>query len=484
MVPYADFNLLRFPDKSQALEKILDLPCLTDILPTGYHGCVSAGVTTGSTVLGSGTGPVGLAAAASRWQIGPAEGRWRRPRRAAAGNPGRSMKALVRRTEDLRIGLSENSLSRTSAYNPDSPLPHEASACAMRQARPGRHIMRYRTLGDTGLLVSEICLGTMTFGGRGYWSAIGGLDQSLADRIVGRALDAGVNFIDTADVYSEGLAEEITGRAMHNCGRPRSDLVLATKVFSPTGKGVNDRGASRGHILDGIKASLRRLGTDYIDLYQIHGLDQVTPIEETLRALEDLVRQGHVRYVGVSNWSAWALMKALGIAERHGWMRPATLQACYSIAGRDIEREIVPLLQAERLGLMVWSPLAGGLLSGKFTRDGAGPAGARRAAFDFPPVNRDRLFDCVDVMRRLADARGVSVARLALAYVLAKPFVTSVIIGAKTLEQLDDNLAAAELRLTADELTELDAVSALPSEYPGWMIEFQHSRVRLPQDRS
>ena len=341
--------------------------------------------------------------------------------------------------------------------------------------------MRYRTLGHTGLLVSEICLGTMTFGGRGYWTAIGALDQSLADRIVARALDAGVNFIDTADVYSEGLAEEITGKAMRNSGRTRTDLVLATKVFGPTGAGPNDRGASRGHIMDGVKASLKRLGTDYIDLYQIHALDQLTPLEETLRALEDLVRQGHVRYVGVSNWSAWALMKALGIAERHGWVRPVTLQAYYSIAGRDIEREIVPLLAAERLGLMVWSPLAGGLLSGKFTRNGQGPQDARRASFDFPPVNRERLFDCIEAMQPIAAAHGVSVARVALAYVLAKPFVTSVIIGAKTLEQLDDNLAAAALTLTPEQLATLDAVSALPAEYPGWMIEFQHARSRLPE---
>jgi len=341
--------------------------------------------------------------------------------------------------------------------------------------------MRYRTLGHTGLLVSEICLGTMTFGGRGFWTAIGALDQSVADRIVGRALDAGVNFIDTADVYSEGLAEQITGKAMRNSGRVRTDLVLATKVFGPTGPGPNDRSASRGHIMDGVKASLKRLGTDYIDLYQIHALDQLTPLEETLRALEDLVRQGHVRYVGVSNWSAWALMKALGIAERHGWVRPVTLQAYYSIAGRDIEREIVPLLTAERLGLMVWSPLAGGLLSGKFTRNGQGPQDARRASFDFPPVNRERLFDCIEAMQPIAAAHGVSVARVALAYVLAKPFVTSVIIGAKTLEQLDDNLAAAALTLTSEQLATLDAVSALPAEYPGWMIEFQHARSRLPE---
>lgn len=335
--------------------------------------------------------------------------------------------------------------------------------------------MRYKPLGSTGLVVSELCLGTMTFGGKGFWTAIGNLDQSVADAIVGRAFDAGVNFVDTADVYSEGLSEEITGEAIRRSGRPRSDVVLATKVFGATGEGANARGASRGHIMDGIKASLKRLGTDYVDLYQIHGLDALTPIEETVRALDDLIRQGHVRYVGVSNWSAWTIMKALGIADRHGWTRPVTLQAYYTIAGRDLEREIVPLLQAEKLGLMVWSPLAGGLLSGKYTRGGSGPEDARRASFDFPPVNRERVFDCVDVMRGIAMAHGVSVARIALAYVLAKPFVMSVIIGAKTLDQLDDNLAATAVRLTPEQLQQLDDVSALPPEYPGWMIEFQQS---------
>ena len=336
--------------------------------------------------------------------------------------------------------------------------------------------MRYRTLGNSGLLVSEICLGTMTFGGRGFWSSIGTLDQSLANRLLQRSLEAGVNFIDTADVYSEGLSEEITGKAIRNCGRPRSDFVLATKVFGPTGKATNDRGASRGHIMDGVKASLRRLGTDYIDLYQIHGADPVTPVEETLRALDDLVRQGWVRYVGVSNWPAWKIMKALGLAERHLWSRPVTLQAYYTIAGRDLEREIVPLLASEKVGLLVWSPLAGGLLTGKFTRKGEGPGDSRRASFDFPPVNRERAFDCIDVMRELGDARRVSVARVALAYVLAKPFVTSVIIGAKSLEQLDDNLAAGDLTLTEQEMAKLDAVSALPPEYPGWMLEHQAAR--------
>ncbi len=335
--------------------------------------------------------------------------------------------------------------------------------------------MRYKTLGGTGLMVSEICLGTMTFGGRGFWTAIGTLDQGVADGIVARALDAGVNFIDTADVYSEGLSEEITGRAIRSSGRSRAEVVLATKVFGTIGAGPNARGASRAHIMDGIKASLKRLGTDYVDLYQIHGLDQTTPIEETVRALDDLVRQGHVRYVGVSNWPAWTIMKALGVADRHGWTRLATLQAYYTIAGRDLEREIAPLLQAERLGLMVWSPLAGGLLSGKYDRDGHGPEGSRRATFDFPPVDKARAFACIDVMREIAEARDVSVARVALAWVLHQPFVMSVIVGAKTVAQLDDNLAATTLRLDADELDRLATVSALPPEYPGWMIERQHA---------
>ncbi len=333
--------------------------------------------------------------------------------------------------------------------------------------------MRTKKLGGTGLLVSEICLGTMTFGGRGFLTAIGSLDQGVADGIVARALDAGVNFIDTADVYSEGLSEEITGRAMRNAGRPRSDIVLATKVFGVTGPGPNDAGASRGHIMDGVKASLRRLGTDYIDLYQIHGFDRLTPIEETLRALDDLVAQGHVRYIGLSNWQAWTIMKALGLADRHGWTRPVSLQAYYTIAGRDLEREIAPLLEAEKLGLMVWSPLAGGLLSGKYAREGQGPEGARRASFDFPPVNKERAFDCIDAMRPIAAAHGVSVAQVALAWLLQRKVVTSVVVGAKTVEQLDDNLAATGLRLTPEEIAALDAVSTLPPEYPGWMLERQ-----------
>ncbi len=336
--------------------------------------------------------------------------------------------------------------------------------------------MRYKTLGNTGLVVSEICLGTMTFGGKGYWTAIGTLDQSVADRLVARSLDAGVNFIDTADVYSEGLSEEITGHAMKNSGRARTDIVLATKVYGSVGPGRNDIGTSRGHIMDGVKASLKRLGTDYIDLYQIHGTDPVTPLEETVRAMEDLVRQGHIRYWGVSNWQAWRIAKARGIADARGFDKPVTLQAYYTIAGRDLEREIAPLLEEEKMGLMVWSPLAGGFLSGKYSREGAGPNDGRRVTFDFPPINKDRAFDCIDAMRVIADARGVSVARIALAYVLNKRFVMSVIIGAKTVEQLDDNLAATGIQLTEEEMATLDAVSALPPEYPGWMLERQQAQ--------
>jgi len=334
--------------------------------------------------------------------------------------------------------------------------------------------MRYKPLGGTGLLVSEICLGTMTFGGNGgIWSNIGQLDQRTADGVVARALDAGVNFIDTADVYSLGLSEEITGKAMVNSGRKRTDIVLATKCTGATGQGPNDRGSSRGHIMDSVKASLKRLNTDYIDLYQIHSQDALSPVEETVRALDDLVRQGHVRYVGVSNWAAWRIMKALGLSDKHGWARFETLQAYYTIAGRDLERDLVPLIEDQNIGLMVWSPLAGGLLSGKYNRDGSSPDGSRRANFDFPPVNKDRAFNAVDVMREIGDAKGVSVARIALAWVLHQKHVMSVIIGAKTIEQLDDNLAATEVTLTDDELKRLDEVSALPPEYPGWMVARQ-----------
>jgi aryl-alcohol dehydrogenase-like predicted oxidoreductase len=334
--------------------------------------------------------------------------------------------------------------------------------------------MRYNQLGRTGLFVSELCLGTMTFGGTGaVWSKIGDLQQAAVDGIIGAALAAGINFIDTADVYSNGESEKLLGQSLKNLGVRRSEVVIATKVFGAITDAPNDRGASRGHIMDAVQASLDRLQTDHIDLYQIHGTDSVTPLEETLRAMDDLIRQRLVRYIGVSNWQAWRIAKANGLAERHGWARFDTLQAYYTIAGRDLERELVPMMTEERIGLMVWSPLAGGLLSGKFGPGSNGPEGARRASFDFPPVEKDRAWACIAAMRPIAAAHGVSVARVALAWLLARPHVTSIIIGARDAAQLDDNIAAATLQLTPDEITELDRVSALPAEYPGWMIERQ-----------
>ena len=333
--------------------------------------------------------------------------------------------------------------------------------------------MRNHPLGRTGLFVSELCLGTMTFGGTdGIWGKIGDLGQADAERLVGQAIDAGINFIDTADVYSGGVSETLTGQALKNLKIARESVVVATKVFGETGPGANARGASRGHILDGVKASLRRLQLDHIDLYQIHGFDPATPIEETVRALDQLVRQGHVRYVGVSNWAAWQIVKALGVAERLGLSRFESLQAYYTLAGRDLEREIVPMLKSEGLGLMVWSPLAGGLLSGKY-RQGEAEAGSRRQAFDFPPVDRARADVVIDAMRPIAEARGVSVAQVALAWLLHQPQVTSVIVGAKRPDQLADNIAATKVRLGADELETLGEASALPAEYPGWMFERQ-----------
>jgi len=333
--------------------------------------------------------------------------------------------------------------------------------------------MKYNILGNTGLKVSELCLGTMTFGGRGYWTAIGQLDQEPVDQLVKRAVDAGINFIDTANVYSEGLSEEMTGQAIRNLGLNRDDLVLATKVRGKMGEGPNQTGLSRKHILYQAEQSLKRLNTDYIDLYQIHGFDPLTPLEETLRALDDLVSTGKVRYIGCSNLAAWHLMKALSYAEHKDLAKFVSLQAYYTIAGRDLEREIVPLLKDQKVGLMVWSPLAGGLLSGKYKRDEQGPEGSRRVDFDFPPVNKEKAFDILDVMHPMAAEKGISVAQLALAWLLHQPVVSSVIIGAKKIEQLDDNLKSIDVELSADELQKLDEVSKLAPEYPGWMLERQ-----------
>lgn len=341
--------------------------------------------------------------------------------------------------------------------------------------------MRYNLLGKTGLYVSELCLGTMTFGGKGFWEVIGSLPAKEVETLVGTALDGGVNFLDTADVYSEGQSEELLGAALKALARPREQVVVATKVRGRVGPGPNQVGLSRAHVLASIDGSLRRLGLDHVDLYQIHGVDRTTPIEETVRALDDVVRAGKARYVGFSNLPAWLAMKAIAYAEAHGLARFQSAQMYYSIAGRDIEREVVPLAQSEGVAILPWSPLAGGLLSGKFDPDRPNPEGARRSQFDFPPVNRERLPAVLRALREVASEAGVSVARVALAWQLHRPYVTSVIIGAKTREQLVDNLAATEVRLTPEQVERLDAASALPLEYPGWMIEWQNREPRVPQ---
>ena len=333
--------------------------------------------------------------------------------------------------------------------------------------------MKYRLLADTGVFVSELCLGAMTFGGQGQmWEVIGGLDQPSTDAIVGRALDAGINFIDTADVYSAGESETQVGKAL--AGK-RHQVVLATKVRGRMGKGPNDVGLSRLHIMEAAEASLKRLNTDYIDLYQIHRFDSLTNIEDTLRALDDLVRSGKVRYIGCSNLAAWQLMKALAISRAEGLDRFKCTQSYYSLAGRELEREMIPLLLDQGVGLLVWSPLAGGFLSGKFTRGGTDAAG-RRAKFDFPPIDKEQAYDIVDAMRPVAAAHGATVPQVALAWLLAQPAVSSIIIGARKPEQLDDNLKSVELALSSDELKALSEASRLKVEYPVWMDN-------LPSDR-
>lgn len=334
--------------------------------------------------------------------------------------------------------------------------------------------MEYKTLGNTGLLVSDLCFGTMTFsGGDGIWKAIGSVDQPGADELIKTSIEGGINFFDTADAYSDGMSERTLGQSLKNLGIARKDVVLATKVASRVGPGPNDVGASRGHIMDSVEGSLRRLQTDYLDLYQIHSNDAVTPVEETLRALDTVVAQGKVRYIGCSNWQAWKIARALSISEFKNLVRFDTLQAFYSLASRDLERELVPLLEAEKMGLLVWSPLAGGLLSGKYSRENSKPDGARRSEFDFPPIDKERTWRILAAIAPIAEAHHCSAARISLAWLLTRRYVSSVIVGARRLDQLQDNLAAVDVRLTEDELNQLDEVSALAPEYPGWMVQYQ-----------
>ncbi|MDZ7680706.1 MAG: aldo/keto reductase [Fodinibius sp.] len=344
--------------------------------------------------------------------------------------------------------------------------------------------MKYKRLGRTGLKVSEICLGTMTFGSSFY--NIGEVDLDLAKDIVKTSWEAGVNFFDTADVYSFGESERILGQAIKDLDIDRRKAVIATKVRGPMteeaaeGTGdVNNEGLSRKHIMESVDASLERLGTDYIDLYQIHGVDKMTPIEETLAALNDLVRQGKVHYIGCSNLSVRQLAKALQISKENNWATFSSLQAYYNVAGRDLEYELLPLCREEGLGVLPWSPLAGGFLTGKYRRDEKGPEGARRTDFDFPPVDKEEAYDVVEEMDEIADSKGASIPQVALAWLLHREGVTSVIIGAKNMSQLKDNLGAAEVELTADEIARISEVTKPRDIYPNWMVQRMNRKEEI-----
>jgi aryl-alcohol dehydrogenase-like predicted oxidoreductase len=340
-------------------------------------------------------------------------------------------------------------------------------------------LMKYRTLGRTGLKVSELCLGTMTFGENFFNIAV--VDQAGANAMVARCLDAGINFFDTADVYAYGQSETILGQALKDAGVARDKVIVATKVRGSMSEeatagtaDVNNVGLSRQHIFSSVEHSLRRLNIDYIDLYQVHGWDTLTPVEETLRALDDLVRQGKVRYIGCSNWSARHLMKALVLSAQKDWAGFVSLQAYYSLVGRDLEHELLPLCREEGVGVLPWSPLSGGFLSGKYRRDNPNPEGARRTNFQFPAIDEARGFDAVEALDEIAKKKGATVPQVALAWLLAQPGVTAIIIGANKMSQLEDNLKAAGLALSAEEIEQLSRTTAPPSMYPQWMIEHQN----------
>ena len=336
--------------------------------------------------------------------------------------------------------------------------------------------MKMRFLGNSGVKVSELCFGAMTFGGKGRWKNIGEVEQKDADELIRMALDGGINFFDTADVYSEGLSEIILGKAL---GNNRKNIILATKVRGRTGQGPNDVGLSRHHIIESCNASLKRLGTDYIDLYQMHSFDPYTPQEETLRALDDLVRSGKVRYIGASNHTGWQLMKALAISDKQNLEKFVTLQAYYSLIARDLENELVPLCLDQNLGILPWSPLGGGFLTGKYKREKERPENARRSDPEnqFLQFDEDKGFDIVDELETVAKNHNATITQAALNYLLRKPAVSSVIIGARNKEQLADNLKTSDWQMTPEEVAKLDEISILPRVYPYWMLKI------LTQDR-
>ena len=332
--------------------------------------------------------------------------------------------------------------------------------------------MNYNLFGNTGLLVSELCLGTMTFGGDGMWKAIGMLQQDEVNQLMKSAVDAGINFIDTANIYSYGESESLLGKSIKDAGLNRNELVIATKVRGRMSESHNNVGLSRYHIFQSVEASLKRLQLDHIDVLYVHGIDPLTPVEQTMRALNDLVNSGKVRYIAVCNWPAWMVMKAQGIARQNGWHAFEGLQYFYSIGARDIEREILPMAKDQQLAVMPWSPLAGGFFSGKYGRDVAA-GGNRRDAFDFPPINKEKGYDVIDVLTAISEAHKTTVAQVSLAWVRLQKGVTSTIIGAKTVQQLTDNLASVHLELSPEDLNRLNTISALSQEYPGWMVDRQ-----------
>jgi aryl-alcohol dehydrogenase-like predicted oxidoreductase len=340
--------------------------------------------------------------------------------------------------------------------------------------------MRYRLLGNTGLYVSELSLGTSMHGGQDQrWKAYGALTQAESDEVIGTAIDGGINFIDTGNSYGGGESEVRVGQSLRNISAKREDVLIGTKVYIRTGPGVNSVGASRGNIMNALETSLKKLQLDYVDLYTIHSYDPLTPLEETLRALDDLVRQGKIRYIGCSNFSSWQVMKALGISERKGYVRFEALESLYTIASRELERDVIPMLLDQKVGLLAWGPLASGILSGKYSREGTGPAGSRLTMEpgqtlrrDLVAGNVDRAFDAVDALAPIAAAKGITMAQLALAWLLAQKATTSVVFGARTVAQVTENLGAIDVSLAEEDLKALAKVNALKTEYPAWKQKF------------
>jgi len=333
--------------------------------------------------------------------------------------------------------------------------------------------MKYNFLGNTGLLVSEFCMGTMTFGGKGFWQAIGRMQQQEVNTLMKQAVDAGINFIDTANVYSLGESETLLGQSVRDLGLHRDELVIASKTRGRMKDRPNSIGLSRYQIFQSVDDSLMRLQMDHMDILYVHGVDYQTPVESIMRSLNDIVESGRVRYIAVCNWPAWLVMKAQGIADKNGWHKFIGLQYYYSLATRDIEREIFPLASDQQLGVFPWSPLAGGFLSGKYTRETQKAGDSRRDEFDFPLIDKDKTFTIVDTLLAIGKEHGVSAAEIALAWVRMQPGVTSTIIGAKRTEQLKDNIHSLDLVLSDEQLKKLDAVSALKKEYPEWMVDYQ-----------